>query len=129
MNLPAFLVALFLLIVLLGYGLVAIPRHLWHRGNLKRQLDLLYFDFAVLDEELLEFRSQLRRKICKVKSLAAAGQAGRPIETLLNFCGVVEENSELKHERPVGLDGLVKLHVRLKKLTFEYLRSQRYLHL
>ena len=43
-HLPAFLMALsncwglFLIIVLLGYGLVAIPRTLWYKGDCHRML-------------------------------------------------------------------------------------------
>ena len=74
-NVPTFLVALsniwglFLIMMLLGYGLVAIPRTIWHYGNIKRRLNLLYFNVAMMDEELISYRITLRKIIKKAQKL------------------------------------------------------------
>ncbi|KAI9277891.1 LMBR1-like membrane protein-domain-containing protein [Sporodiniella umbellata] len=45
---------LFLVIIFMGYGLVAVPRSLWHSGNYTRHLIQLYASAAKLKEECIE---------------------------------------------------------------------------
>lgn len=60
---------LFAIIVLLGYGLVAIPRNCWHRGNLERTLALNYFNAAILDEDAVRYRKKLTKNIREAHEL------------------------------------------------------------
>jgi hypothetical protein len=64
-HLPAFLMALsncwglFLIILLLGYGLVAIPRKLWYTGSVEKMLHYYQFQLAEVDETLIDTKFKL----------------------------------------------------------------------
>ena len=45
---------LFLVIVFLGYGLVAVPRRLWITGNTKRHLRQLYANASKAKEDCMD---------------------------------------------------------------------------
>lgn len=45
---------LFLVIMFMGYGLVAVPRSLWNSGNIKKRLDELYIKAPRVKEECID---------------------------------------------------------------------------
>lgn len=50
---------LFLVILLMGYGVVAIPRLLWWRGDLESTLKYLQFNTSVLHTSLSDTKHEL----------------------------------------------------------------------
>mmetsp|Transcript_537 Transcript_537/g.1885 ORF Transcript_537/g.1885 Transcript_537/m.1885 type:complete len:734 (+) Transcript_537:130-2331(+) len=72
-NLPATAAAaanaygLFLLISLLGHGLVNVPRRLWRTTNRSVNLKRFQFEVAVLDSNLLGARAHLTKTLKKVR--------------------------------------------------------------
>ncbi|CAI4228261.1 unnamed protein product [Auanema sp. JU1783] len=52
---------LFLLVLLLGYGLVELPRSLWHKGNTVYRLNRTYFNIDKLSSEKSEAEDNLKR--------------------------------------------------------------------
>ena len=66
-TLPVFLVVisnvwgLFLIMVLLGYGLMVIPRQLWNKGNLEGYLRYYQFMATELEESKVEARYTLEQ--------------------------------------------------------------------
>lgn len=67
---------LLVLTVLMGYGLVAVPRHLWHSANPGKQLQSLYVTVAVQDEARLTSLFDLEEVIADSRAELAAWNAG-----------------------------------------------------
>ncbi|EOD36667.1 hypothetical protein EMIHUDRAFT_455026, partial [Emiliania huxleyi CCMP1516] len=68
-------IGLFILVAFLGYGLVEVPRQLWHRADGIGQLRFLRFKVAVLSEELHEASRKLEEVIEAVHATDAALRA------------------------------------------------------
>ena len=60
---------LFVLVILLGYGLVDIPRSAWHRSHTNYSLNYSYFKVAKLRVDLEEAKSTLSEVCGEVKYL------------------------------------------------------------
>uniref|UniRef100_A0A1I7T0P3 LMBR1 domain-containing protein 2 n=1 Tax=Caenorhabditis tropicalis TaxID=1561998 RepID=A0A1I7T0P3_9PELO len=60
---------LFLLVVLLGHGLVELPRSLWHHGNRHYRLRKTYFDIEKLASEKSEAEENVKEIYKKVRIL------------------------------------------------------------
>ncbi|ULU06080.1 hypothetical protein L3Y34_018166 [Caenorhabditis briggsae] len=60
---------LFLLVVLLGHGLVELPRSLWHHGNRHYRLRKTYFDIEKLASEKSEAEENVKEIYKKVRVL------------------------------------------------------------
>ena len=58
---------LLLVILLLGYGLVEVPRQLWRKSRLRTALNHLYFNTVSLYEELLDSEGQIEETMAQVK--------------------------------------------------------------
>ncbi|CAI2339063.1 unnamed protein product [Caenorhabditis sp. 36 PRJEB53466] len=58
---------LFLLVVLLGHGLVELPRSLWHHGNRHYRLRRTYFDIEKLTSEKSEAEESVKEMYKKVR--------------------------------------------------------------
>lgn len=59
---------LFLVIVFMGYGLVAVPRRLWFTGNTKRHLRELYAKASRLKEECIDSEMEFN-EVAKVTNV------------------------------------------------------------
>jgi len=139
-KLPAFLVAasncwgLTLVIILLGYGLVAIPKSFWYRGNQVKTLEYLYFQAALIDQEMEEHKSSLDDLVVRVEYLrenAKSERVRQHLEVVSNKCPhsskerfkIKKALVSLKPEKLTQED-LVNLHKEVIKSTKEYHRSK-----
>ena len=66
---------LFLIIVMLGYGLVAVPRSLWRAGHLEIRLKHAYFQASQLDESVDELKHKLHDIVHMIKLAVASVHA------------------------------------------------------
>lgn len=143
--LPAFGMALsncwglFLIILLLGYGLVAIPRTLWYRGDCHKMLYYMQFKMSSLEERLIDLRFQLEDivKLVHAASLQLPSDSHlHPyLEIVISKCpremlethrtaystvsaDTVKELGEITEQR------LADIHREVKDYAGEYHRSQ-----
>ena len=144
-QLPAILVALsntwglFLTLVLLGYGLIAVPRELWAGGDLSQELRYLQFKAAVLHEEVNETQFQLN----EVVKVANAAQVRCPADPIVSgHVSVIVEKCPLdllEHHKTMQTHNtrdasealgdmsekrLINLHMELKTALGDYHRSR-----
>jgi hypothetical protein len=54
---------LFLIILLLGYGLVAIPRLLWYSGDADKILNYYWYELSELDETMIDTKFKLDEQV------------------------------------------------------------------
>jgi len=144
-QLPAILVALsntwglFLTMVLLGYGLVTVPRELWADGDLAKELGYLQYKATVLHEEVNEAQFQLN----EVVKVANAAQYRNSTDKDTTHCvAIIIEKCPmdlLEHHKAMGTHNsrdaaetlgdmresrLIALHTELKTALNDYHRSQ-----
>jgi hypothetical protein len=135
---------LFLIITLLGFGLVAIPMNCWRQGSLSSTMDRLSLQAVPLDETFIDARYRLDQcvgRILKLSQEIPLTSTFRPfIEIILAKCpegskerhqNKLPQKSENKSEKPLRLadlkhSDLVNLHKELKDLISENLRSEWY---
>lgn len=81
---------LFLIIVMMGYGLVAVPRSLWRSGNLEMRLRHSHFQASQLDETLDELKHHLHDIVHMIQlasaSIHSESQLGPLIQLLISKC-------------------------------------------
>lgn len=81
---------LFLLVLLLGYGLVDVPRTLWYKSMPSFQLKYVYFNLAKLHHEKIENEEILEEILGEVKQIAEKVKYNDPmwnqIDLLLKKC-------------------------------------------
>lgn len=138
MNIPEIFVllsnlwGLFLVIILLGFGLVMIPLNLWKKGSLTRKYEILQIKAANLEQKREDIIREIRKYagiVQKLKSLAA----GDPV--LAECVKIVEkelqgEDPELKSDEvndedvKLSYKELVRIHKKVKNLVFEHKRNQ-----
>ncbi len=70
---------LFLLVLLLGYGLVAVPRSLWFRSITSLNLKQIYFKLAKLHSEKCEAEEELEDILNEVKGVAEKIRYNHPL--------------------------------------------------
>mmetsp|Transcript_2981 Transcript_2981/g.2698 ORF Transcript_2981/g.2698 Transcript_2981/m.2698 type:complete len:239 (-) Transcript_2981:737-1453(-) len=143
-SLPIFLIVLsncwglFLVIVFLGYGLVAIPKSFWYAGKSSDYLKYLYVKATILDEGIIEVKYKLDDIIRLVNTASYKIQENsslqRPLDILLSICPLemLEHHRTMQtHESRDSTEQLgtlnekrlIELHKELKKTISEYKRS------
>lgn len=144
-TLPVFLVVisnvwgLFLIMVLLGYGLMVIPRQLWNKGNLEGYLRYYQFMATELEESKVEARytlEQTTKLICAAEKIVTLSDPLMPyIELMLAKVPeyiLSQQRSQRPHENKeiqetlgeITEKRLAVLHAQLKKALTEYSRTQ-----
>ena len=144
-TLPVFLVVisnvwgLFLIMVLLGYGLMVIPRQLWNKGNLEGYLRYYQFMATELEESKVEARytlEQTTKLICAAEKTVTISDPLVPyIEFMLAKVPeyiLSQQRSQRPHENKevqetlgeITEKRLAILHAQLKKALTEYSRTQ-----
>jgi len=130
---------LLLSILLLGYGLVEVPRKIWRLSDFEIRMDFLLYKIASVNEQLADARDQLDETLALYKKAEQKGRAKFPRE-LDQMRGSLPE-SELT--RQVGRDNvcdddlydslnlgiklstLAKINARIKFEVFNLQRLQR----
>jgi len=130
---------LFLIIVMLGYGLVAVPRSLWRAGNLEIRLKHAYFQASQIDETVEELHHKLHDVVHMIKLAAAAvhteSQLLPIVQTLIAKCppeAVREANGLKDAERSyltqelgdITRKRLISLHSDLRNTINDLNRAQ-----
>ena len=128
---------LFLVITLLGYGLVFLPKSWWNEGSLEKTLRSLQMKSVPLDEANIESRYRLDKCVEQVVNLASRIQENSPMRQYVMI--VLEKCPEhaLEHQRALvptrraeegnfttEYQHLVNLHKELKDLISEHQRTQ-----
>ncbi|CAG9331516.1 LMBRD2_5 [Blepharisma stoltei] len=126
---------LILIITLLGYGLVAIPRSWWNYGNLEHALDYVAMKAFFMDEALIEAKYQLDQHVGMIMSLdkqiVKETKLREWYEIMLSIC----PEESLQHNRAISgyrVDSkevvnekkLIKINLDLKKLISNYIRTK-----
>jgi hypothetical protein len=128
-----------LIILLLGYGLVAVPRRLWESGDLIQQNRFYQFEAFVLDESVVDSRYHLdetvkviytamQRAITDVKLQAELATIVEqiPLDILEHHRCIKSHESRAAEDAlgEVTEERLVELHRDLKRNLSEYTRAQ-----
>lgn len=123
---------LFMLVLLLGYGLVEVPRSLWYKSQTTLYLRQIYFKIAKLYGEKCDAEENLEDILNEVKAVAEKIKYNHPIRNCVdiivnkcpeNFKANLRRNvedyrdyDELSSDRGVPTEkALVSLHTRLIK--------------
>ncbi|XP_047527375.1 LMBR1 domain-containing protein 2 homolog isoform X1 [Vanessa atalanta] len=110
---------LFLLILLLGYSLVEVPRNLWNNSKKNYTLTYTYFKIAKLSTDKCEAEETVEEILESLNSITAAVGPGHPlhrhVETIVQKLPIQlrdKLNSRAPPERPSppSLKSLVNLH-------------------
>jgi len=123
-------------VLLLGYGLVEMPRFLWYLTDDNKNLDLLYFKVANINSELLDAEEKLRDAIQMVDTIQTGNQeylnvvkAAVPQDITQRTRGrpdcFDEGLRDLCKEPNCPISTLASLHYRLKWDAFEYERASQ----
>lgn len=75
---------LFLLVLLLGYGLVEVPRTLWYRSKTSLYLKQLYFRIAKLQGEKCDAEENLEDILGEVKSVTEKIKYNHPLRSCID---------------------------------------------
>nr|CAB3263454.1 LMBR1 domain-containing protein 2-like [Phallusia mammillata] len=76
---------LFLLVLLLGYGLVEVPRKMWDAGNISRTTAWTYFQLARLSTEKQEANEDLEDILEEVKKVSGIVRYNHPVRKFVNI--------------------------------------------
>lgn len=76
---------LFLLVLLLGYGLVAVPRSIWNKSNTELHLKQLYFKIAKLYGEKCEAEENLEDILNEIKTIAEKVRYNHPMRSYVDL--------------------------------------------
>ena len=76
---------LFLLVLLLGYGLVAVPRSMWYRSNTSLHLKQTYFKLAKLHGEKCEAEENLEDILNEIKTIAEKIRYNHPLRNCVDI--------------------------------------------
>lgn len=113
---------LFLLVLLLGYGLVEIPRSCWRSSNQAYLLNKTYFKVAKMATEKADAEENLANAMEEVATVHQSVDINSPlrkrVDTILTKCpAIYEEEMTREKERPSAahnvvpsIGGLVTLH-------------------
>lgn len=128
---------LLLVITLLGYGLVFLPKACWNEGSLDKTLLTLQLKSVPLDEAVTESRQKMDECVERVVNLAGRIQESSPLRTYIEI--VLQKCPEPARERQRALASgrraeapntrieysqLVELHKELKDRIADCLRTQ-----
>eukprot|EP00050_Salpingoeca_kvevrii_P016752 m.58389 g.58389 ORF g.58389 m.58389 type:complete len:715 (+) comp7140_c0_seq1:132-2276(+) len=75
---------LLLLVVMLGYGLVDVPRWLWRRSNRKLSMKLYHFRAAKLSSEMIDNKERYDALLDEVRSVSGRISASDPLRPFIN---------------------------------------------
>jgi hypothetical protein len=127
---------LFLLILLLGFGLIDFPRTMWLKSDYNLHLKQSYFQLARLHIEKCEAEEELEDLVAEIKQLAEKIKYNHSyrifIDTIIQKCPEeynLRLNLEDYHDYNGTTDDLpseayfVKLHVKLIKCIHKYKRT------
>ena len=144
-NTPVFLMVLsncwglLLIILLLGYGIVEIPRQCWKAGNNSDQLSSLYMKIHTLSEEMIEIKYALDETVKMLNAASYLLPRDSELQENLNFILSLCPIDVLEHQRTmqshlskdaksqlgiINEKTLVQLHKDLKGNLSEYNRSK-----
>ncbi|MES1911995.1 MAG: hypothetical protein MHM6MM_004344 [Cercozoa sp. M6MM] len=132
---------LLMMVLLLGYGLIEVPRGLWHKGHAKRRLQLLYYRIGLKAEDKAEARERLRD--CQRMVNRAADRASSDLSPYISRIqlrlDLAKDSSEKRTRRPhvfdsklsdridradVDVDLLADLHVRVRADVLQSARCE-----
>lgn len=128
---------LFLLVLLLGYGLVEIPRSLWVRSSVQHQVEWQYFNLAKITEEKHEAVEELENVLQETKKVSDAVRFGHPsrkmVNTIVKKCpenfqdDLARESEDYREYNDQNIPSkrtLVRLHKRVNKALQREKRTQ-----
>ncbi|CAH2107604.1 unnamed protein product [Euphydryas editha] len=124
---------LFLLILLLGYSLVEVPRNLWNNSKRNYTLTYTYFKIAKLSTDKCEAEETVDEILESLNSVTAAVGPGHPlhqhVETIVQKLPIQlrdKLNSRAPPERPTppSLKSLVNLHKKTIKALHVLQRTE-----
>jgi len=126
---------LFLLVLLLGYGLVEIPRSFWHRSDINHQIDRHYFNLAKITEEKHEATEDVDTILTEVRKISDNTRFGHPLRRYVNIickkCPDSFQDSlcdtdyhEYNDANVPSERALIRLHKRLNKSMQRTQRTQ-----
>lgn len=93
-------IGLFILVAFLGYGLVEVPRRMWHRGDTAGQLRYLQFKVALQSEDLHAARRKLEEVLESVKATDAALRAEAAVATNMGFAKLQAHMAQIMSKCP-----------------------------
>jgi len=127
---------LFLLVLLLGYGLVELPRSYWHRSSIQHQLEWEYFSLAKVTEDKHEATEELNLILIEVKKASKGVPFGhvlrKHVNTILKKCPAAFQEEVAREEAQNGPNEdlmpsertLIRLHKKLNKALQRENRTQ-----
>lgn len=135
-SVPAFAIAasnswgLLLLLLFLGYGLIALPKILWYNSDLKRSLKKSLFEIAIAFDSLMDSRHKLIANTKKLralyKQLPDGSQRKAKVEMIINQCPkeIYSQSYPSTTEIPNFTDEkLVSKHRHYREALAEYTRQ------
>lgn len=129
---------LLLLVVLLGYSLVELPRALWRAGNPANSLQYAYFRAAKLSAECGETEEQLDDLLTSLRAVSTATERTHPlrvhVDTILSR---VPADLQLRMRRlnssaattTPSIKSLVSLHRQVIRVIHQYRRAHSIWHM
>lgn len=129
---------LFLLVTLLGFGLVSIPISFWVQGSLSQTLQNLQLKSVPLDESCIDSKYRLNQCVAKVMRYSSRISESSNLREYINIILSKCPEDSLSHPSPsqnsrqvdpnenrnLEFNDLVVLHKELKDLISENLRSE-----
>lgn len=126
---------LLIMICLLGYGIVDIPRYLWQQADMKRSLTYIEFQAVKMDDAVNDSESALKEVLCDVQAYdekVPADHALRPfVNMILKTCEKEFEYMRVRSTvlKPEDIETLkrsklAQLHKRLKRAIATYYRCK-----
>lgn len=116
-----------LLILTLGYGLVTIPKKVWHRSSVKKRISKYYFDVGKAKGKLDNARDDFLKTLRLLKSYDTYMDTSDPfrkyVDTILKRepTGYESQNITCSTNDPdIDYDKLVKLHYNVMFYDHEY---------
>jgi len=126
-------------VVLLGYGLVEVPRKIWRAADRSVRLNFLYYKVAMVHSDLGECRDQLDETIAFFSVVKKRSESVFPTEIteMENLLPLEERNKPVQQsavlnddyfeklkQDTITLEILAYIHFRIKQDVFEYGRLQ-----
>jgi hypothetical protein len=125
---------LFLIIILMGYGVVAIPRIWWYKGEYKKSLNYFYLKAVQLDEKRIDAAYELDQLILKAIAFEKETRYDPKLhdyaERVIERCpkDELEVNRNRTYNLPEAeratVKALVNLNTNLKNLKSERVRLE-----
>jgi hypothetical protein len=119
---------LFVLMCLLGYGLVEVPRGLWHKGNPARKMRYYQYRAMLSHEELLDAQVDLSDQVDDFKAIIRGLPPGDKLQKYIDVIlqvvpphFVIERNpgSVRPYDEPITLRLLENIHASIASTDFQ----------